>query len=103
MNNTEFWDVIRTQLNELRTAVTADDVLSVLSNERNPNPTMSAGDGFFAGSGGDDTVRGALREAGWRTTWAEANYFYAMQSPDGSTITYIEGDIYRGDQRVHHG
>ena len=32
--------------------------------------------------------------------WSVANYYYAMRSADGSaTLTYIEGDVVRGDQR----
>lgn len=55
---------------------------------------------FFGGSGGDRTLSSALREAGWIYLWSVANYYYAMRSADGSaTLTYIEGDVVRGDQR----
>jgi hypothetical protein len=96
-----FWNVIDAQLAELQSATTADRVIEILANDRNPyGPnTNTAGHGFFAGSGGDDTVAEALTLAGWKTTWAEAPYYYAMEAPDGTRITYIEGDIYRGDTR----
>lgn len=98
----QFWDTVNTQLNELRSAATADDVATILRHARNPyGPDhSSAGDGFFAGSGGDETVLEALRVAGWRVTWAESAIYYIAQAPDGSTITYIEGDIYRGERRL---
>jgi hypothetical protein len=48
----------------------------------------------------DGTVRDSLYTAGWTLTWAEAHYYYVMQAPDGTVITYIEGDIYRGDRHV---
>lgn len=96
-----FWTVIAEQHKELESARTADDVIRILAHDRNPyGPDRgNPGDAFFAGSGGDRTVAAALRTAGWKTIWAEAAYYYVKRAPDGSTITYIEGDIYRGDRR----
>ena len=93
----DFWAAIEAQLAELRTAASADDVLRILSNERNPQGGGSAGDAFFAGSGGDGTVRESLAAAGWETTWTESSYYYVMRAPNGDEITYCEGDIYQGD------
>lgn len=92
-----FWQTVKGQLTELESAASADDVVRILSKERNPyrHDTIQ-GDGFFAGGGGDDTVREALRTAGWSTIWSAASYWYAMRAPDGSEITYVEGDIYKG-------
>jgi len=101
-----FWAAVEAQLEELKSAKSADDVLRILSNERNPygDPTMSSGDGFFAGGGGDETPYGSLMQAGWAVLWMEAGYYYALRAPDGSMITYIEGDIYRGNRRpLPHG
>lgn len=104
MSGADFWTVIAQQLDELQHARTADDVVRVLSRERNPyeqmpgHEGMVAGDGFFAGSGGDDSVRGVLADAGWRTVWYEADYYWCMTS-EGSSITYVEGDIYKGNIR----
>jgi hypothetical protein len=94
-----FWDVIAQQLAELRTARTADDVIRILGHDRNPHGENAAGDGFFAGSGGDESVFEALAyHAGWTVVWYTAHYHYALRSPDGAdVITYVEGDIYRGD------
>lgn len=100
--NGDFWAVIADQLNDLKSAKNADDVIRILSHERNPHgPEWDGadGDGFFAGSGGDGTVQEVLRSAGWTVTWSRAWYWYVMQAPDGSSITYVEGDIYRGDKR----
>lgn len=97
-----FWAVIAAQLKDLESAKSADDVLRVLSYDRTPYPSgspMSTADGFFAGSGGDGTVDDALDDAGWTYVWSRAAYWWAMQAPDGSVITYVEGDIYRGDRR----
>jgi hypothetical protein len=98
-----FWTAIREQLKELETAKSADDVLRILAHENNPDQTYPRAnrpdEGFFAGSGGDGTVRDALFEAGWWAVWAKSSIYYVMKAPDGSVITYIEGDIYRGDRR----
>jgi hypothetical protein len=96
MTSTGFWNVIDTQLAGLRQARTAGDVLRILATADNPygDPSVSSAPAFFAGSGGDETVMDALQAAGWRVTWAEASYHYAMTAPDGSAITYVEGDIY---------
>ena len=102
----DFWGAVKQQLTELRTAASADDVLRILSVDRCPyrleDPNWDGIDGkaegFFAGSGGDDTLWDALIDAGWETVWSEAAYYYAMRAPNGDVITYCEGDIYRGDR-----
>ncbi|MYX26072.1 hypothetical protein GTY75_05210 [Streptomyces sp. SID8381] len=86
-----FWKMVDAQLNELKKAKTADDVIKILGETRE-------GEAFFAGGSGDD-VMGALFGAGWSLEWAEADYYWLMKAPDGSQITYIEGDVYRGDKR----
>lgn len=106
-----FWATIREQLAELRTAKSADDVIRILGPERNPyrleDPNWDGMDGgaqgFFGGSGGDNTVYDALEDAGWETAWIKAAYWYAIKAPDGSVVTYCEGDIYRGDKRPKNG
>jgi hypothetical protein len=102
-----FWAAIGTQLDELTRARSAADVLRILSHANNPLDSRdvadSAAQGFFAGSGGDGTVREALDEAGWTIVWSQSAYYYAMRAPDDSVITYIEGDIYLGDRRSTAG
>lgn len=87
-----FWEHIDQQLKALCEAKTADEVIRILDEP-------SSGDAFFAGSGGDGTVSESLSEAGWRYVWCEAGYYWAMRAPNGDVITYVEGDVYRGDQR----
>ncbi|WP_243224572.1 hypothetical protein [Microbacterium sp. CIAB417] len=57
----------------------------------------SAGDAFFPG-GADETLGDALYEAGWRIDWREGDYLWVATSRTGETITYIEGDVYRGNK-----
>lgn len=106
----DFWAVVKAQLGELETAQSADDVLRILSPERDPYGPghNTGGEGFFAGSGGDDTVQEALEEAGWTVVWqspkaGESHIYYVMQAPNGDKITYIEGDIERGDTHKENG
>lgn len=100
MARDDFWSLMDKQLAELRTARNSGDVLRILSQERNPyGPGSSSGDGFFAGSGGDGSVEESLDAAGWQQVWREAFYHYCMRAPDGSMITYVEGDIYDGNRR----
>lgn len=92
----DFWDAVHAQLTELRSAKNVDDVLRILSYERNPYGPESSGvaDGFFAGGDGG-AVMSALEDAGWHLHWYKATYHYAIQAPDGSVLTYVEGDLYR--------
>lgn len=93
----DIWDLVNAQLTELKDAKTADDVMRILSPERNGQWHAGSGEGFFAGSGGDDTVRDALYDAGWFTVVFIAPYYYAMRAQNGDMITYCEGDISRGN------
>ncbi len=100
MITADFWTIIDQQLTWLTRARTADDVLRILATKLNPynDPHITSAPGFFAGSGGDRTVQESLTDAGWRVTWAESSIYYTMTAPDGSAITYIEGDIYREEK-----
>jgi len=89
----EFWKAIDTQLELLKKAKSADDVLAILPRI----PGTSSGDGFFAGGGGDGDVASSLSEAGWTMARYKAHYYWCMQAPNGDLITYVEGDIYRGN------
>ena len=101
MTSNTFWATIDAQLEEASTATTAGDVLRIFATAANPygDPHISGAPGFFAGSGGDKTLMNALYNAGWTLVWAEAGYHWAMRAPDGTGITYIEGDLYPGTDR----
>lgn len=90
----DFWARIDAQIESLKTAKSPDDVIRILGGSEE----ASSGDAFFGGSGGDQSVEGALAEAGWSHVWREAHYYWAMRAPNGDGITYVEGDIYRGIQ-----
>jgi hypothetical protein len=91
-----FWRAIEEQCQELRSAKTAAEVIAILNRPGSPSEP-SSGDAFFAGSGGDTQLDDCLHEAGWSYAWREASYYWAMRAPDGSLLTYVEGDVYLGD------
>jgi hypothetical protein len=101
MGITGFWAVIDNQLEQARTAASADDVLRIFATAGNPygDPHISGAPGFFAGSGGDGSLKDSLYAAGWTPVWTEASYHWAMRAPDGSGITYVEGDLFPGTGR----
>ena len=93
-----YWAIIDRQRGRLRVARTAGDVLRILGGKDN----ASSGDGFYGGDGED--MWEALRAAGWSDVWSEAGYHWAMRAPDGSVVTYCEGDVYAGDRKpLPHG
>lgn len=85
-----FWQNVDRQLTLLRTAKSASEVVDILGTDSE----LSTAPAFFGGSGGDGTVRESLVTAGWQIVWSQASYYWAAQAPDGSHVTYIEGDIY---------
>ena len=89
-----FWEEIEAQLALVRQARTVNDVIAALGGSEG----ASAGDAFFGGSGGDETLFGALIDAGWRVRSIESDYYFVATSPGGEALTYIEGDVYRGNR-----
>lgn len=54
---------------------------------------------FFAGSGGDSSLWESLWVAGWSFVRQRGAFHYAAQHPiSGEWLTYIEGDVLRGDK-----
>lgn len=88
----DFWAIISEQLSAIREdkPTTVAEIIDILGGSE----AASAGDAFFAGSGGDDQLADALRDAGWRIRWIEAPYYYTATHPaTGESLTYIEGDV----------
>ncbi|SIH34286.1 Uncharacterised protein [Mycobacteroides abscessus subsp. abscessus] len=90
-----FWLNVNAALDKLQKCRTVDEALSVL----NEHFDTQGCDAFFAGGSGDRTVWETLTEAGWQIIWSEADYFYVIEDLEGNVMTYIEGDVCRGDQR----
>ena len=95
-----FWESIGNALDEIEKASSVDQVIDVLDRYFAEDWShASAGDAYFPGSGGDRQLNEALRNAGWTIVWAEAPYYYVARARSGQLLTYIEGDVYRGDRR----
>jgi len=71
---------------------TVDEVKAILDEFEPP----SSGIAFFPG-GADETLADAMHHAGWSIDWREGDYVWVGRSSTGETLTYVEGDIYRGD------
>lgn len=99
----EFWSAIDSILDriEAERPDTFDAVRDILDH---PEQRAYAGvytedASFFGGSGGDRSLWSALSAAGWRSVWWEASYYYAATHPaTGDVLTYIEGDVFRGNR-----
>ena len=85
-----YWAAVDAQIEQLKSARSSADVIRILGPE-----SASSGDAFFNGDG--DEMEDALLDAGWRTYRYEAPYYWVMKAPDGSLITYTEGDVSEGD------
>lgn len=104
-----FWQQIAHQLERIQTekpdtfdtlrAILLDPAYTDITAEinRNGEHTFSKNAAFFAGSGGDATL--SLETIGWHLVSYEALYYYSVKHVrTGETLTYIEGDVLRGDQ-----
>jgi len=95
-----FWAAIDLALDRIETErpATFNEIKLFLENvEMSDNPDAT----FFAGSGGDRSLAESLDAAGWRCIWADSSYYYvAKHVASGEVLTYIEGDVERGDTTV---
>lgn len=98
--SSDSWAMIDAQLAAATSAVSAEQVCEIMP----PDADLAAGDasGFFVGSTDENTLFDALQAAGWSYRWIKAPYHWCMEAPDGSKLTYVEGDLYIGDQLFPH-
>ena len=71
---------------------TFDGVKAILDQFKPP----SSGEAFFPG-GADETLGDSLSKAGWHIEWREGDYLWLGTSKMGEQISYVEGDLYRGN------
>jgi hypothetical protein len=90
----DYWINYDLCLDRILGGVTAEELIRTC----NEHFDKSVGDAFFPG-GGDRDMLGTLLDTGWSPVWVQAAYYFAARDRDGATITYVEGDIYRGTQR----
>lgn len=111
---TGFWPQINHQLRriETETADTFDAVRAILLDSSyrdivadvnaNGERSFDEGSAFFAGPGGDESLHAALRRADWHVRHYRSPLHYSLvNGHTGQNLTYIEGDVIRGDQLAH--
>lgn len=87
-----FWEDVDQALAAARDAKTADELIAGLNTWHEP----SCADAFFGGSGGDNQLHEALDRAHWRIHYIDGHiHWRAVSTVDGSSIEYVEGDIYK--------
>lgn len=87
----DFRSTVDALLVKLCAAKTVDEVMVICAKE----PEISAGEGFWIADG--DAMLGALYNAGWQCVEYRAVYHWCLRAPDGSLLTYTEGDLDRGN------
>lgn len=90
----DFWTTYDQCLDEVAAGVDAEQLIDICTRYYG----KSAGDAFFP-NGGDRDLAGTLMETGWSFIWSRADYYFAARDKGGNAITFVEGDIYRGNQR----
>jgi hypothetical protein len=90
----DYWTNYEACLDQVARGVTADGLIRTC----NEHFDKSVADAFFPG-GGDRDMLGTLMESGWSTVWVRADYYFAARDREGTVITYVEGDIYWGNQK----
>lgn len=93
-----FWAHVNAQLDHIERDKpdTAQGVIDIMNQYSEP----SSGQAFFH-DGSDRSLMGSLYVAGWEEIWSEAWYYYVAKHPvTGEMLTYVEGDVYEGDQHL---
>ena len=93
----DFWANVDAALTRCAEATTVEDVITILNERFNP----SSGAAFFGGSGGDTQLLDKLywdrADNTWRVVRYDAPYYWCLADTNGDLLTYIEGDVYRGN------
>ncbi|KMV13965.1 hypothetical protein ACT17_32815 [Mycolicibacterium conceptionense] len=93
----QYWEQVNASLDAAIEATTADDLIAAVKLGPNQGSGDAGAQAFFAGSGGDTMLADVLEDGGhWDVDYAEGDYHWkATSKADGSTVEYIEGDLYR--------
>lgn len=94
MTADDYWTNYDACLDRVLAGLTADELIRTC----NEHYAKSVGNAFFPGGGNRDML-GTLMESGWSTVWVRAEYYFAAKDRNGDAVTYVEGDLYRGNQR----
>lgn len=93
-----YWKNYEDALDEIaKDGATVEDVMRILKARFEP----SSCEAFFPG-GADRSLYGALffERKDWRNVWSEADYYWCAADANGDRLSYIEGDVQRGNCRA---
>ena len=94
-----YWANVNNALDAIRDrGDTVDDVMQILKAHFTP----SSSEAFCEDGGGDRRLYDELmfERSNWSMVWAEADYYYVLRDRNGDMLTYVEGDVSRGDTAV---
>ncbi len=94
----DFWANVDAALTRCAEATTVEDVITILNEHFNP----SSGAAFFGGSGGRhpaprQALLGPSRQHLAGRPLRRPPYYWCLADTNGDLLTYIEGDVYRGN------
>lgn len=92
----DYWDNVNAALDKIRdTGKTVDDVMAVLGQYFTPSSTEA----FCEDSGSDRGLIDVLFDErdDWSMVWMDAHYYWCAKDSDGNLLSYIEGDVARGN------
>jgi hypothetical protein len=99
MSFDDYWANVNNALDAIRDrGDTVDDVMRILKEHFTP----SSLEAFCADGGGDRRLYDELMSvrSDWAVVWEEADYYYVLRDRNGDMLTYVEGDVSRGDTAV---
>ena len=89
-----FWANVRDYLDLARVTSDAQTLIATTRTMfPDENHSTDPDTAHFPGSGGDEQLADALREAGWTFSVTDGNYFYSATAPNGTRLVYTEGDL----------
>lgn len=90
-----YWDNYEACLNDIAAnGSTVDEVMTILKKYHERSSTEA-----FCPDGGERNLPGVLtwERNDWTTVWAEAWYYCCLRDSNGDLLSYIEGDVARGN------
>ena len=91
-----YWANVDTALDKVRDeGDTVEDVMRILKEHFTPSSTEA----FCDGSGGDRGLVDVLmnERTDWTFRWYDAHYYWCAADRNGDLLSYIEGDVARGN------
>lgn len=99
MPHNDYFDRIDSANAAINAATTVDEIIAICDKHFPAEIAAGAdGDSFYPG-GADEDLFSSLNLDTWTFPWIRSEFFFSIQDPQGNIMTYIEGDLYRGNRR----